>query len=70
MFNPIKKWADDIYEKGFKAGYNTRKAEAREEDAHALHDIYRRGYMQGSADALADVEEIDIADIQKELGGK
>lgn len=67
MINPIKTWADEIYEKGFKAGYNARTVEAKEEDAHTLHDIYRRGCIQGKLDALAEIEEIDISDIRKEL---
>lgn len=67
MINPMKTWADEIYEKGFKAGYNARKVEAKEEDAHTLHDIYRRGYIQGGLDALSEIEEISLDDIEKEL---
>lgn len=70
MFNPIKTWADEIYEKGFNAGYNKRKAEEREEDTHTLHDVYRRGYRQGMDDALAELEEIDIKDVMKEVANE
>ena len=60
----IEEACDKQYELGFKAGYNARQLEDKEEYTHNLQDLYRRGYQQGYADAQADIGEVTIDDLE------
>lgn len=55
---------DTQYDKGFNAGYNARCVEEKDEHEHNLLDLYRRGYKQGYEEALAEIGEITIDDLE------
>ena len=61
----ITEAVDAQYDAGYTAGYNARKVEEKDEHEHNLIDLYRRGYQQGYDEALAEVGEITIDDLEE-----
>jgi hypothetical protein len=61
----IEEACDAQFDKGFSAGYNARCIEEKDEHEHNLMDLYRRGYKQGYEEAMAEVGEITIDDLEE-----
>ena len=73
MVEKLKKMILDAvseqYVAGYEAGYNARKVEEKDNHAHELLDLYRRGYHQGYEEAKAEVGEIEIDDLIRHTEG-
>lgn len=57
----------DAYKAGYTAGYLAKAQEEKDQRTHMLHDLYRRGYIQGEADTRAEIGEITLDDLKEVL---